>query len=169
MTSHIARSLLACCLLQLLAGCGFQLRSWDLSSSIDSFYVQAAANNPLEQPLRRGLLQAGVPQADSAASAAVVVTLHELRRSRRGVSVTPRSRVAEYELNLDARFGLRAADKELLASQWARASRVFRVDRDNLVASNEEQALLEREMRADLVQQILRALNAVTAVDSDAA
>jgi outer membrane lipopolysaccharide assembly protein LptE/RlpB len=35
------------------------------------------------------------------------------------------------------------------------------VDRDNLVGSSEEQALLQREMTDDLVQQIIRGVNAV--------
>ena len=43
------------------------------------------------------------------------------------------------------------------------------MDRDNIVGSSEEQALLVREMQTDLVQQILRALNAVTAEPGNAA
>ena len=41
------------------------------------------------------------------------------------------------------------------------ASRIYTVDRDNIVGSSEEQALLQREMVDDLVQQIIRGVNAV--------
>lgn len=163
------RAVIAGCTLALLAGCGFQLRTWDLSSNVDSFFIEVAGNNPLETPLHRAMRQAGVPEAESASGAEVVVTLLDVRRSRRGVSVTSRARVAEYELNLNVLYGVRARGKQLLAPQWARSSRAYRVDRDNLVGSNEEQALLEREMQSDLVQQIVRAVNAVTMDSAGAA
>ena len=157
-----ARVLLAVGALVVLSSCGFQLRTWDLSSSVDSFFVQVSGNNPLETPLRRAMQQAGVTAAESANAADVVVRLLDMRRARRGVSVTARARVAEYELNLSTLYSVTRAQEQLLAPQWARSSRVYRVDRDNLVGSSEEQALLEREMQSDLVQQIIRAVNAVT-------
>lgn len=155
--------------LLLVAGCGFQLRTWDLSSNIDSVFVEVAGSNPLEEPLRRALQQAGVAAAESASAAAVVIELRDMRRTRRGVSVNSRARVAEYQLNLQVLYGVRDADQELLAPQWARSARVYQVDRDNLVGSNEEETLLEREMRSDLVQQIIRAVNAVTTEAAGAA
>lgn len=168
MRIRVAAGLLCMSCLVLAEGCGFSLRSWDLGGNVESFYVEARGNNPLELPLQRALRQAGVPEADSPSAAAVVVQLRELRRSRRGVSVTSRARVAEYELNVDVLFAVRSANKQLLAPQWARSSRVYRVDRDNLVGSDEEQSLLEREMHGDLVQQIIRAVNAVTTEPVDA-
>ncbi len=165
---RLTTGLLCLSCLWLAGGCGFTLRSWDLGGNVESFFVEARGNNPLELPLQRALRQAGVPEADSPSAAAVVVQLQELRRSRRGVSVTSRARVAEYELNVDVLFAVRSAEKQLLDPRWARSSRVYRVDRDNLVGSDEEQTLLEREMHSDLVQQIIRAVNAVTVKPADA-
>jgi LPS-assembly lipoprotein len=164
-----SRALLAACSLVLLAGCGFQLRTWDLSSNVESFYLEVVGSNPLQSSLQRAMEQAGVVPAESASAAQVVVRLLDVRRSRRAISVTSRARVAEYELRLDVLYGVRAEGKQLLTPQWARSTRVFRVDRDNLVGSNEEQALLEREMQSDLVQQVVRAVNAVTMDVVDAA
>ena len=48
-----------------------------------------------------------------------------------------------------------------LTPRSIRASRVYTVDRNNIVGSSEEQALLQREMVEDLVQQIIRGVNAV--------
>ena len=163
------RGLLAIGALVLASGCGFQLRTWDLSNNVDSFYVEVAGNNPLAPSLRRAFQQAGVPAADNATSADLVVRLLDMQRSRRGVSVTPRARVAEYQLNLGALYSVSRSKQQLLSPQWARSVRVYRVDRDNLVGSNEEQALLEREMQGDLVQQIIRAVNAVTTEAASAA
>lgn len=156
------RPLLLVLLLALVGGCGFHLRSWDIGSSISSAFVAANARNTLEAPLRRGLRQAGVTEATSATEADVVVELLEDRRERRSVSVSGQARAAEYEMTLGVRYRvLDSAGNELVTPQWLERERVFRIDRDNIVGSSEEQALLEREMESDLVQQIIRTLNAV--------
>ncbi len=151
-------------------GCGFHLRSWDVGSSIDSVHVAANARNPMQAPLQRALQQAGVTLVDRAGDASVVVELLDSRQERRSISVSGQARAAEYESTLGVRFRIAdAAGGELVPAQWLERVRVFRVDRDNLVGSSEEQALLEREMRSDLVQQILRTLNAVAAAQAASA
>ena len=164
-------ALVSAALSSVVAGCGFQLRSWDLSNHVASYYIQTSGSNELERPLGRALQQAGVAPAESAGDAALVVTLHQLSSGRRGVSVTPRARVAEYALTLSVSYSARADGQVLLPTQTARSRRVYQVDRDNVVGSSEEQALLEREMRNDLVQQILRAVDTVIggAVNASAA
>jgi LPS-assembly lipoprotein len=158
-------------LLALLAGgCGFHLRTWDIGSSIEAAHVVSNPRNPLEAPLRLALRQAGVAEAGSAADATVVVELLDSRRDRRSITVSGQGRAAEYETILGVRY--RVTDgrgSELVEPQWLERERVFRVDRDNIIGSSEEQALLEREMQNDLVQQILRALNTVAAGLADAA
>ena len=144
-------------------GCGFHLRTWDLGASVSSFYVDAPGSNLLAAPLRRALRQAGVSEAQTPGSAQVVVGLLNAQRERRSVSFTKQARAAEYETTLEVRFQVHdAKGEELIAARWIRSERVFRVDRDNLVGNSEEQALIEREMRDDLIQQILRSLNAIT-------
>ncbi|MCZ0945185.1 MAG: hypothetical protein OXJ53_19200, partial [Gammaproteobacteria bacterium] len=63
-------------------------------------------------------------------------------------------------------------ERSLINPAWIRASRTFRIDRDNLAGSSEEEALIEQELKSALSQQILRSLNAVAAtlsgVESDA-
>ncbi|MCZ6711819.1 MAG: LPS assembly lipoprotein LptE [Gammaproteobacteria bacterium] len=167
--------LLASVLLALLVvqhyGCGFHLRTWELGASVSSFYVDAPGSNLLAAPLRRALRQAGVEEARSPASAQVVVGLLSAQRERRSVSFTKQARAAEYEMNLGVQYRiLDGVGNELVAPRWARSVRVFRVDRGNIVGNSEEQALLEQEMRNDLIQQIVRTLNAVAgpAVGSNA-
>lgn len=150
-------------------GCGFQLRSWDVGSSIEAARVSASARNPMQAPLERALQQAGVRLVEATGDATVVIELLDARQARRSISVSGRGRAAEYESTLGVRYRVTdATGNELIPAQWLERVRVFRVDRDNLVGSSEEQALLEREMRSDLVQQILRALNAVAPVRSAA-
>lgn len=152
------------------AGCGFQLRSWDLASNIESAYLTANARNAFEAPLRQALRQAGIAEAPTPGEATVVVTLLEDRRERRSVSVSSQARAAEYEVTVGVRFLVEDAQgRDLIPEQWLERQRVFRIDRDNIVGSSEEQALLEREMENDLVQQILRSLNAAAADPAGAA
>jgi LPS-assembly lipoprotein len=100
----------------------------------------------------------------------VVVNLLEERRDRRSVSVSPQVRAAEYEVAVAVRYSVTGPDgRELIAEQWLERQRVYRVDSDNILGTSEEQALLEREMEADLVQQIVRSLNAAAASASAAA
>lgn len=146
----------------LLGGCGFHLRSYDVGTDLSSAYVVANARNPLEQPLRDALRQAGVTEADSAGDAEVVLELLDARRQRRNVSFSGQAEVAEYELDLGVRYRITDAEgTELVPEQWLERQRVYRVDADNIVGTSEEQALIEREMERDLVQSILRTLNTV--------
>ena len=149
--------------LALFAGCGFHLRSWELDSAVSSAYVKAGRNHFAAEPLRRGLQQAGVTLVPLAEDAEIVVELVDQRRTRRSVAVTNQARVAEYETNIAVRYKIsNATGKPVLTARWVQATRIFRVDAQNIVGSSEEQALLEREMINDLVQQIIRSLDAAT-------
>ena len=145
--------LAASCLV--LAGCGFHLRSYDLNTTVAAVHVTASGNNLASDPLRRGLSQAGVTLAELADEAELVVQLLDDRRDRRSVAVTDQARAAEYETSIGVRYAVEKPDGEVLIEpRW--------VDRVNIVGSSEEQVLLEREMVNDLVQQIIRALDAAT-------
>ena len=151
-------------LAMLLTGCGFHLRTYSLDSNVSSFYVESADQNFLTEELRRGLRQAGAVEADAAGEAELVVELMDGRRIRRSASTTGSARAAEYEMELGVLFQLLNAQGEVMAEpRWITRERVYRVDRDNIVGNNEEQVLIEREMRADLVQSVVRTINAVAA------
>jgi LPS-assembly lipoprotein len=145
----------------LLGGCGFHLRTWDLEGNVESARVIANARNPLAEPLARALRSAGVELVEGG-EADVVIELLADRRGRRSVSVTDQARAAEYETSLQVQYAVRdGAGAMLMQPRWVAARRVYRVDRDNLVGSSQEQALLEREMVNDLVEQVLRGINTV--------
>lgn len=157
------RLVLLLSLLALTAGCGFHLRTYDLNTAVSSVHISSNGSNFAAEPLRRGLAQAGVELATVADEAEIAVTLLNQRRDRRSVTVTEQAQTAEYELDLAVQYSVEKPDGEVLvAPRWVEASRIFRVDRVNLVGTSEEQALLEREMINDLVAQIVRALDAAT-------
>ena len=147
----------------LVSGCGFQLRTWDLEGNISSAQVTANARNPVAEPLALALRSAGVDLVEGAGTPDVVIELLNDSTSRRSVSVTDQARAAEYETSLRVRYTIRDGDgNTLLQPTNLEASRIYEVDRANLVGSSQEQALLQREMVSDLVQQIIRGLDAVT-------
>lgn len=148
----------------LAGGCGFHLRSWDLERSVASAYVHASPRHDLAEPMRRALRQAGIDAAGSRADASLVIDLQDQRQERRSASVSGQARAAEYEMIYAVLYRVSdGAGNELVAPQWIERQRVYRIDRDNIVGSSEEQSLLLREMRDDIVQQILRTLSAVAA------
>jgi LPS-assembly lipoprotein len=147
----------------IVAGCGFHLRTWELEGNIETAKITSNLRNPLADPLGRALRSAGVEVVGSG-SADVTIELLSDRTSRRAVSVTDQARAAEYQTTLTVVYAVFDAKGEPLAAERSiRASRVYTVDRDNIVGSSEEQALLQREMVEDLVQQIIRGVNAVVA------
>ena len=146
-----------------LSGCGFELRGWDLESSIESVHVTAKPRVRLAGELRRALSQAGVRIEPRPSAAEMIVELLEERRGRRTVAVTGSARAAEYEVTISVRFAIRSGARVLREPVWLDASRVFVVDRDNIAGTAGEQALIEAELANDLVGQIMRALNAAAA------
>ncbi len=167
----LRKTLLLAVLSASLVGCGFKLRTWDMQGNVETATLSGAAvSTALGSELRRALGQAGVRVLDSTAAdeeveaAELKLELLAVTQRRRSVSVTGQARAAEYELMLDVNFAARDAQSaQLIAPRWLKVQRVYRVDRDNLVGSNEEESLLQREMRADALQQILRAVNQVIA------
>ena len=143
-----------------LGACGFQLRGWDQHLGLESVYLDARPQVSATAPLRRALRQAGAQLAPSAADAQLRVELLDERRDRRTVSVAGGAVAAEYELTLAVRYAIRADAAQPGDPRWAEASRVYAIDRDSVAGSAEEQALIEVELMEEIVQEILRALNA---------
>ncbi len=161
MVRTVSRYLLITGLASLIAGCGFHLRTWELDGNIETAKITANLRNPVADPLGRALESAGVDVVGSG-EADVTIELISDRESRRAVSVTDQARAAEYQTTLTVVYAVYDASGETLAAaRNVRASRIYTVDRDNIVGSSEEQALLQREMVEDLVQQIIRGVNAV--------
>lgn len=158
-------ALLGLCLFAIVGftgGCGFKLRSYDFSANVDSYAVVGRTGMPVARELRRSLSQAGVAEVDPD-QASIKLELLDQRRERRSVSVAGSARAAEYETSLAVQYRILGADNaELAAPTWIERQRVYRIDRDNIVGSSEEQAILERELMQDMVGQIVRAMEAVS-------
>ena len=168
---HLPSSVVAGCVLfaaLLAGGCGFQLRTWDLAG-LERVRVVASDAPVLRRELERALGQAGVMVAEPGGED-MVVRLSDERESRRTASVTGGARVAEYEMALSVSFGVQNAEGgEMIPTRTLRAERTYRLDIDNLVGSREEEALIVRELRIDLVQRMVRSIGRAAESVRDAA
>ena len=158
----------AACLVMtvLVAGCGFQLRSWDLTSAFESAHIVADSSVMIDAELRRALGQAGLALVDEGSAADAVIRLSDQRELRRGISTTGGARTAEYELTLSLAFAAHAGDGgELVPERRISAQQTFRLDQNNPAATREEQILITLELVNELVQQIMLSLSAVARAD----
>lgn len=145
-----------------ISSCGFQLRgSGQTSILLESVYLNAIDNSgALARELIDSLEQSGV-EFTSNGNAQVSIRLDRERFSRRPVSTTGQINVAEYELTLEVGFEVLTRDGDVLIPPTRiRTERIYTFDSSSLVGSNEEESLLNEEMRRDVIGQLLQRINA---------
>lgn len=142
----------------LLAGCGFRLRG-TAEVPFETIHVPGATAG-IALDLKRNIeagTRARVVDDPKAAQALLQVT--EEARSREILSLTSAGRVREFQLRY--RVGFRVHDGK--GGEFVPAS-VIQLTRDmtysdaEILAKEQEEQLLFRDMRTDMVQQILRRL-----------
>jgi LPS-assembly lipoprotein len=153
-----ARSILCCCALWLVAGCGFQLRG-AYSLPYESIYI-AAGNSVIGTGLIRQIRASGKTrlaenQKDAEAS---FVPAGEYRDSII-VSLSGSGRVREKRLRYHYAYRIVDADgRDLVPRSYVELFRdVSYADSDTLAKTQEEE-LLWHDMENDLVQQLMRRL-----------
>jgi LPS-assembly lipoprotein len=115
-----------------------------------------AAHSELVDALRRAL-PAGSQIVDSAAQAEVVIAASEDQLHTSVAASTSAGQVREFRLRVSLRFRLLGqGGRELLADTEIEQERDMSYTETAALAKQTEQAALLREMRNDLVQQLLR-------------
>jgi LPS-assembly lipoprotein len=155
----VKRALAAIMVAGLLAGCGWHLRGWQIGGHVDSAHVAAGAASFIAAPLKQALESAGVDTGQGAGASAATIRLIDQRVDRRNASVGSGARAAEAETTLAVEFAIDAAGQEIAAPRWIQGTRILSIDRNSIAGSAQEQSLIEQEIRADLVQQIMRSLS----------
>lgn len=162
MKSRIITGSLVAVAVLLLASCGFHLRGTG-SAKMSLSVIHVTANDAygeMQQALERALKEAGVKLVPADKAAYSVHLLSE-KRTRRSVATTSDVQVAEYGLKMQVSFELTdAAGKQVIEPATVSAERIYRFDNSSLVGSNEEEKLLNQEMRRDIASQIIRRIDA---------
>jgi len=144
----------------LLSACGFQLRG-HAGMPFQSIYVDAAnSSTPFVTELRRNLEANEVTLSPSAEVAQVILNIESEVLDKQILSLSGAGRVNEYQIYF--KVSLRAYDNQ--AHDWIPAEemvirRDYNYDDTQILAKQQEEAMLVQSMRDDMVQQIIRRLS----------
>jgi len=165
------RAVLALGLTVLLSACGFHLRGSNGSFMLPfaTMYIGLPETSPLAIGLKRYIRAIGstevVNTKDGADAVLEVLNDPERNRTKTILSLNKNGRVQEYQLGYSINF--RVVDKagnQLLAPTTISLVRPITFDESQVLAKETEEAALYRDMRNDLVQQIMRRLAAIKPV-----
>ena len=165
------RAVLALGLTVLLSACGFHLRGSNGSFMLPfaTMYIGLPETSPLAIDLKRYIRAIGstevVDTKDGADAILDVLTDPERNRTKTILSLNSNGRVSEYQLGYSINFRvLDKAGNQLLAPTTISLNRPITFNESQVLAKETEEAQLYRDMRNDLVQQIMRRLAAIKPV-----
>jgi LPS-assembly lipoprotein len=141
-----------------VAGCGFQLRGV-ADVPFETLYVPSATSG-IALDLKRNI-QAGtrVKVVDDAKGAEAVMHFTEETRQKEILSLTGTGRVREFQLRY--RVGFRVSDNkggDFVPQNTIILTRDITFNDTEILAKEQEEQLLFRDMQSDMVQQIMRRL-----------
>jgi LPS-assembly lipoprotein len=145
-----------------MAACGFQLRG-PKPMAFKTIYLGMSAYSDLAADLRRQIQTSGTTKVvDKPDDAEVRLIVLEDAQEKAILALGPTGTVREYQLR--KRFQFRLQDKqgkEVMPLQQINITRDITFNDSIVLAKEQEEVLLYRDMQNDLVQQITRRLAAV--------
>ncbi|MGD9660869.1 MAG: LPS assembly lipoprotein LptE [Porticoccaceae bacterium] len=144
-----------------VSGCGWQLRGAGMiPEDLKTLHVVSRdPNGKLSRELARALRSAGVEVPASTADAQLSLVITQERSLVRVATVNENARVSEQELTEEATFMV--VDKEGIQAvplSTVTVQRIFEYNEDNVLATQDERELIRKEMRRDLISQMLNRL-----------
>jgi LPS-assembly lipoprotein len=163
--TRLRHLLLLLATLALLSACGFKLRGADGSYTMPfkTIYLAFPEESQLGTEIRRNLRGGKLAEVvDSPAGAEALFDVISETRGKQILSPNAQGRVREYLLTYTLVFRVRdAKGAELLGPTEISLKRPLPFDETQVLAKEAEELLLVRDMRSDLVQQVLRRLAAL--------
>ncbi len=146
----------------LLSACGFHMRGHDKQGTEYAFhtvYLKAAAETPFVTELRLYLELSKLALASSAAQADLVLDVVSESNDKQIIALSGSGQVREFQLRY--KVALRAYDNK--QNDWLSADEILlqrslTFDDSQVLAKEQEEAMLLRDMRSDAVQQVMRRL-----------
>lgn len=160
--TNLSRTLLLFTLLSLTA-CGFHLRGSNLSGAefgFKSLYLKAPSETAFVAELRRALNANKVMLSGSSDQAELVLEVVSEQTLKQILSLSGSGRVKEFQLIY--RVSLRAYDsrqEDWLPADEITLTRILAYDDVQVLAKEQEETLLYKDMRTDAVAQALRRLS----------
>ncbi len=146
-----------------LAACNFHLRGSNISGDqfpFKSLYLKAPEGLPFVGDLKHDLKINRIALAATPEQADLVLEVVSIQATKQILSLSGSGRVQEYQLFY--RVSLRAYDKQKtdwLPVEDISMSRTMPYDDTQILADQEEEAMLYKDMRSDAVAQAIRRLS----------
>ena len=158
------RTAIVTLLLVVLSSCGFHLRG-DVNYAFSSVYLNAPPDNPLTSELRRAMEGATrMRLADSPTVAQVVLDVTGIVDEKQVLSLSGGGRVREFLLIKRAMISAHDANgRDWLPAAQIEVRRSYTFNEAEVLAREAQEQRLLKEMQTDVVQQIVRRLQAARA------
>lgn len=146
-----------------LAACGFHLRGHGdqkVELAFASVYLKAAGESAFVADMRNALALNKIAVSDTSEQATITLEILSEGSDKQILALSGAGRVREYQLRY--RISLRAYDKQLnvwLPEEEILLMRTLTYDDSQVLAKEQEEALLLKDMRSDAVAQALRRLS----------
>ncbi len=146
-----------------LAACGFHLRGSNLKGiefAFKSLYLKAPGETPFVADLRRALYVNKVALTSTSDQSELILEVVSEQTSKQILSLSGSGRVQEYQLIY--RVSLRVYDGkqvDWLPAEEIVLTRILAYDDAQVLAKEQEEAMLYRDMRSDAVAQAVRRLS----------
>ena len=157
----IKRNLLVMGLAILLSACGFQLRGTGTNQlTITELDVSARnAYGDTVRQLRQVLENSGVKLT---ANAPYKMVLTSEKETQRAATYSGNGGTVEYQLTNVVSYEIRGQNNLPLLNDRVEAQKVVMEDGSNIAGANQESLLIRKEMRRDLIQQLVMRLEQLT-------
>jgi LPS-assembly lipoprotein len=160
--NQFAVATLATTALGALSGCGFKLRG-SFNYAFKTLFSGFIDTSTLGNEFKRVLVADGsVVVVTDAEKAQVVLDVVSEQREKVVVGITSSGQVREFQLRIRLKFKLRTpAGKEIIPETELLVQRDVSFNETAVLAKENEENVLYRDMQADMVQQLLRRLAAI--------
>jgi LPS-assembly lipoprotein len=145
-----------------MTGCGFKMRG-SFNYAFKTLLSGFVNNSTLGNEFKRVLVADGVVAlVTDPVKAQVVLDVISEQREKVVVGVTSAGQVREFQLRLRLKFKLRTpSGKDIMPETELLVQRDVSFNETAVLAKENEEAVLYRDMQTDMVQQLLRRLSAV--------
>jgi len=157
------RSLLVCAGAVALSACGFHMRGEaKLPAGMQRVYVQVADPfSPLKRDLEAALVRSGASIENKPGDGIADITISALSLAPVVRSVGANAFVNEFSMVYHVELAISGADgKTLLPKEVIEHSRSFTFDQTQAIGTSAEQDVIKKEMERDMVQAVLRKIEA---------
>ncbi len=145
-----------------ITGCGFKLRG-SFTYAFKTLYSGFVETSTLGNEFKRVLATDGaLSLVTTAEKAQVVLDVISEQREKVVVGITSSGQVREFQLRIRMKFKLRTpGGKEIIPETELLVQRDVSFNETAVLAKENEEAVLYRDMQTDMVQQLLRRLSAI--------